>query len=206
MSEEKRIGIMGGTFDPIHNGHLRMGEAAWREFALDEVWFMPTGTPAYKNGQHRVTQKEHRAAMTELAVREFGWARCSRIEVERSGNTYTADTLTELTEEYPDTSFYYIVGADSLNYMDRWYHPERIFQKACVAVAMRSTQSQNAVAGKIRALTAQFGARIILMHQEEYDISSTELRTMIAGGKDISSYVPKQVQDYIREHSLYREH
>ena len=108
----KKIGILGGTFDPIHNGHLMMAEAACEEAALDELWFMPTGTPAYKKEIQRVTDGEHRARMTELAVAGHpGWS-CSRIELERTGNTYTADTLKQLAVQRPDDRFYYIVGSE----------------------------------------------------------------------------------------------
>lgn len=202
---KRQIGIMGGTFDPIHNGHLRMGRSALEELKLDEIWFMPTGTPAYKSGVRSVTPKEHRVRMTELAIREYPWARCSCAEVERCGNTYTADTLTVLAGKYPDVSFYYIVGADSLDYMDRWYHPEIIFANAVIAVAMRSTQSRQEVEEKRKMLIAQYHAKILLLQQEEYDVSSTLLRKLISEGKDVSSYMPEVVSEYIREHALYKK-
>lgn len=199
----KKIGILGGTFDPIHNGHLMMAEAACEEAALDELWFMPTGTPAYKKEIQRVTDGEHRARMTELAVAGHpGWS-CSRIELERTGNTYTADTLKQLAAQRPDDWFYYIVGADSLDYMDHWYHPEEIFSRAVILAVMRKTQSRQEVEQKIRALKSSFHAQIRLLSHAQLDVSSTMLRAMTAAGESIAAFVPAAVAEYIKSESLY---
>lgn len=199
----KKIGILGGTFDPIHNGHLMMGKAAFEEAGLDEIWFMPTGTPAYKAGSRRISDKEHRIRMTELAIRDIRCSLCSRMETDREGNTYTADTLTTLKQQYPDCELYYIVGADSLDYMDRWYHPERIFPCAVILVVMRSTQSLEEVHLKIKELSDRFHADIRLLSHKQVDISSTQLRKMAAAGDDISGLLPESVQQYISDHKLY---
>ncbi len=199
----KKIGILGGTFDPIHYGHLMMGEAALTEAELDEIWFMPTGTPAYKAGSRRVSDKEHRVRMTELAIEGKKHYACSRLEAEREGNTYTADTLTALRQMYPDDKLFYIVGADSLDYMDRWYHPERIFPCAVILVVMRNTQSHGEILDKIAELTAQFHADIRLLNHNQVDISSTQVRRMAAAGEDLSGVLPQAVQHYITENRLY---
>lgn len=201
----KKIGILGGTFDPIHNGHLMMGRAAVREECLDELWYMPTGTPAYKNDMQKVTDKEHRARMTELAVAGESNAVCSYLELERDGNTYTADTLTALKSAHPSVQFYYIVGADSLDYMDRWYQPEEIFSRAIILAVRRNTQSEEEIRQKILRLTGQFHADIRLLDQQHTDVSSTQIRQMAARGEDFSSYVPEAVYSYIQEHRLYRD-
>ncbi len=199
----KKIGILGGTFDPIHYGHLMMGEAALTEACLDEIWYMPTGTPAYKAGSRRISDKTHRVRMTELAIQNKEGYLCSRLEAEREGNTYTADTLTALKEMYPDDKLYYIVGADSLDYMDRWYHPERIFPCAVILVVMRNTQSHEEITRKIAELTVRFQADIRLLNHKQVDISSTQVRRMAATGEDLSFVLPEAVSNYIREHNLY---
>ncbi len=128
---KRKVGIMGGTFDPIHNGHLLLGEEAYRQFALDEVVFMPTGIPPHKAGK-KIADAADRKRMVELAVANTAYFSCSDMELMRHRTTYTAETLTLLKEKNPDTEYYYIVGADSLDQMDGWYHPEIIFQKAVI--------------------------------------------------------------------------
>ncbi|MBQ8638091.1 MAG: nicotinate-nucleotide adenylyltransferase [Lachnospiraceae bacterium] len=201
----RRIGILGGTFDPIHNGHLMMANAARQEAGLDEIWYIPTGTPAYKQGMQAVTEKEHRGRMTELAAAADPWGRFSRIELDREGNTYTAVTLKLLTQKYPNDQFYYIVGADSLDYMERWYCPQEIFSHAKILAVMRETQSRAQSEQKIHELSEMFGARIRLLSHPQVDVSSTMIRQMVRKGMDITSYVPKAVADYIRENGLYQD-
>ena len=130
----RRIGIMGGTFDPIHNGHLAVGRQAYREYQLDEVWFMPSGHPPHKK-DHAVTDAADRCAMTRLAIRNDPYFRFSDFEVRREGNTYTAQTLTLLRRQYPDVRFYFIIGADSLFEIESWYMPEKIMEQAVILVA-----------------------------------------------------------------------
>lgn len=134
----KTIGIMGGTFDPPHFGHLYAAKAAYEAAKLDHILFIPNGVPAYKASEGRVTGKEHRYAMVQRLIAEESWCELSGIECEREGNTYTADTLLELTGENPDIQYELIVGSDSLKEMKHWYHPEIIFRLAGVIVLLRN--------------------------------------------------------------------
>lgn len=109
----KRIGIMGGTFDPVHNGHLLLGRQARSEYGLDEIWYMPSHIPPHKK-DHRITDGKDRLAMLELALEGISFSSVSDFEMKREGNTYTAQTLELLKEEYPEDKFYFIIGADSL--------------------------------------------------------------------------------------------
>ena len=116
----RRVGILGGTFDPVHNGHLLLGEQAYREYGLDEIWFMPSHVPPHKK-DHHITDGAARIRMLELATESVPYFLVSDFEMGREGNTYTAQTLALLKEAYPDIEVYFIIGADSLSYlrMDR---------------------------------------------------------------------------------------
>ena len=121
----KRIGIMGGTFDPVHNGHLLLGRQALSEYGLDQVWYMPSHIPPHKK-DHRITDPKDRLAMLELALKGIPFFTVSDFEMKRDGNTYTAQTLELLKDAYPEDEFYFIIGADSLFQLETWYHPERV--------------------------------------------------------------------------------
>ena len=123
-----KIGIMGGTFDPVHNGHLHLGRQAYVEYGLDCIWYMPSGQPPHKK-DHHVTSVEHRCQMLRLAIAEDEAFRFSDFEVRREGNTYTAQTLALLREAYPEHTFYFILGADSLYEIETWYRPEDVYKR-----------------------------------------------------------------------------
>lgn len=132
----KRIGIMGGTFDPVHNGHLLLGRQARSEYGLDEIWYMPSHIPPHKK-DHRITDGKDRLAMLELALEGIPFFSVSDFEMKREGNTYTAQTLELLKEEYPEDKFYFIIGADSLFQLETWYHPEKVMELTSLLVSGR---------------------------------------------------------------------
>lgn len=197
------IGIMGGTFDPIHNGHLLLGQQAYSEYGLDSVWFMPSGQPPHKKDRH-VTGREHRCAMVKLALREHPEFLFSDFEVSREGSTYTAQTLALLKNTWPQHRFFYIVGADSLYEIERWYHPEEVMKSVSFLAADREySQEHRPLADQIRYLTDRYGACIRLLHCREMDVSSEEIRQMVRAGRSIGEIVPKPVEEYIYSHRLY---
>lgn len=199
------IGIMGGTFDPVHNGHLMLGRQAYREYGLDEVWFMPSGIPPHKK-DHVVTAVKDRLAMVRLAIEGYPYFICSDFEIRRKGNTYTAETLKLLRREYPQHKFYFIIGADSLYQLESWYHPREVMEQAILLVAGREyEQAHCPIEEQIARFQDRYGADIRLLHCEEVDISSGELREMAAKGKKLYQYVPKCVESYIEEHRLYQK-
>ena len=121
----RKIGILGGSFDPVHNGHLAIARAAYTDFDLDEVWFIPAGHSPNKN-ESGMTLPEYRAEMVALAVKPYPYFKMSTVEIEAEETSYTYLTLTKLKNRYPDTIFYFIMGADSLDYFEEWKHPDTV--------------------------------------------------------------------------------
>ncbi len=200
-----KIGIMGGTFDPIHNGHLMLGDQAYREYGLDQVWYMPSGTPPHKRN-HYVTESAIRLAMTKLAVKDHKGFICSEFEMSRNGNTYTAQTLGLLKEEYPEHVFYFIIGADSLYEIEGWYEPSRVLAQAVILVAGREYENADrSMDSQIAHLSSLYVSDIRILHCKEMDISSAQLRQMVARGQSIEEFVPQKVAAYIQAHGLYQE-
>lgn len=199
------IGIMGGTFDPIHNGHLMLGEQAYREYGLDEVWFMPSGHPPHKKNHH-VTAPDQRLAMTAAAVEGLPGLKSSDFEIRRNGNTYTAQTLRLLREAYPEHTYYFIVGADSLYEIEKWYEPDQVLNQAVLLAARREYEGKDRpIELQIEYLNYKYQADIRMLHCREMDVSSAELREKVSKGQSIAEYVPEKVMAYIRAHSLYQE-
>ena len=205
-TEQKKIGIMGGTFDPIHIGHLIMAQSACESFALDRVLFIPSGHSYFKD--HRamqVTAAERRLAMTRLAIAGNPRFVLSDIEVRRAGNTYTFETLEELRAADPQAAYYFIAGADSVAAMRLWRCPERFFAACTVLAAVRSeTTSSAALAAEIEALRRDFGADIRLLSAPDIAISSTALRETAARGGSLRYLTPEPVRAYIEKEGLYR--
>ncbi len=200
-----RVGILGGTFDPVHLAHLRLAEDARESLALDEVLFVPAGDPWRKSDPHgpsgrRITAAEHRLAMLTLAVAGNDDFAISEIELRRDGPTYTADTLEQLAGERLDDEFWFIVGADALADMPNWHEPERIVAHATLAVAARAGEAVDP--GMIGV--PGIGERVEKFAMPRMDISSTDIRERVAAGRSIRYLVPPEVERYIAAHQLYR--
>ncbi len=200
-----KIGIMGGTFDPIHNGHLMLGRQAYREYGLDQVWYMPSGQPPHKKGRE-ISPAAVRCEMVSLAVENEKGLHLSEFETSREGTTYTAVTLKLLADVYPSDAFYFIIGADSLYEIENWYHPEEVLARAEILAAEREYERfHRSFDDQIAYLKDRFGARIRRLHCAETDISSHEIRQAVSEGLCIRKWVPAAVADYIEEHHLYQE-
>ncbi len=200
---KKRIGIMGGTFDPIHMAHLLLAEAAREQYHLDRVLFMPSAKPPHKDSR-LVSPAEHREAMVRMAIEENPWFVYSDLELCRSGLTYTSDTLKTLHGEYPDTEFYFIMGADSLFSVDAWHQPEKIFQLTAVLAGNRSEVPLERIREQIEYLRMRFGGTVSLIEMPDIAVSSSEIRSRCARGCSVRYYVPETVYRYIRKHQLYQ--
>lgn len=199
----KKIGIMGGTFNPIHTGHLLLAQAALEEAELDQVCFLPSGV-SYLKQENTVLDAGHRLLLTKLAISENPDFTVSDMEIKRKGNTYTCDTLKQLNDEQPENSFYFILGADCLFTMENWYRPEEIFSNCTVLAAIRDDLSLSELKEKAAWLKNRFDADISLLHLPRIDISSTDIRDRVKAGKSIRYMVPDAVRDYILQNGLYR--
>lgn len=188
----KKIGILGGTFNPIHKGHLEIAVQSYYQLELDEVWLMPNAIPPHKKDAG-IAPGELRVRMVKAAIQEYPFLRCSTYELEQKGISYTARTLTQLREEMPDTHFYYIVGSDSLCYMDKWYHPEEIFSRATIVAAYRSTETLEEIQAYADFLWEKYGADIVLIENQAVDVSSTEIRRRMQEGESVAGLVPEAV-------------
>lgn len=199
------IGIVGGTFDPIHNGHLLLGRQAYEEYHLDAIWYMPSGQPPHKKSRI-ITDAKSRCDMVSLAIQGNNHFFLSEFETARAGNTYTAQTLKLLKEAYPEHEFSFIIGADSLYEIEHWYHPEQVLSSVTILVAEREYPKEHpSVDWQIAYLTEKYSCDIRKLHCEELDISSEEIRRMIRCGEEISEYVPEKVGEYILCRHLYQE-
>ncbi len=202
METIKRLGILGGSFDPIHNAHVMLAQQAMAQFQLDQVWFMPSGVSYHKG--HDMTPTEHRVAMVNLAIQKEPRFLCSDLDIARTGNTYTADTLRMVKEEHPDAEIFFLMGADSLMNMENWYLPEVIFSCATILAARRPGNDDEKLLAKRSDLMARFQARIELLDLLYADISSSQIRTALAEGITLDKLVPMEVETYIRKHHLYQ--
>lgn len=199
-----RIGISGGTFDPVHYGHLIIAETIREKFSLDKVLFVPTGNPPHKVGS-RVTEPRHRFNMVSAATKSNPWFEISDIEIGRKGFVYTVDTMSRLKEEYGgDTRFFFISGADVVWDLLKWKDIERLFTLCEFVIASRPGFKKEKLHEKIEELKLLHGARISVTDTTAVDISSTLIREKVGGGRSIKYLVPEAVEEYIHEHGLYR--
>lgn len=198
----KKVGIMGGTFNPIHHGHLFLAENAYEQIGLDQVLFMPSKLPPHKNNLYIVSE-EHRKDMVMLAIQDNPHFAFSNMELEREGITFTADTLTILTKEHPDTEYYFIVGADSFFMMPEWRDPKTVFRLSTILVAGRDEIGEDELDKQAQYLKDNFGARSIILRMPSLQISSAVIRERIAANKSIRYYIPDKVLEYISIQRLY---
>lgn len=201
----RKIGIMGGTFDPIHIGHLILGENAFLQFGLDEVLFMPSGNPPHKRDRRGRASTMQRVEMVQKAIGPNTHFALSLAETHEEGYTYTKETLERLKAENPDTEYYFIIGADSLFSFENWREPEKICSLCTLVAAVRNHISGEEMDAQIRYLREKLGARILKLDTPNIDISSGTIRRWLSLEKSIRYYVPDEVIRYIEEHGLYKE-
>lgn len=199
-----KIGIMGGTFDPIHNGHLMLAEFACRDYALDQVWFMPNGHPPHKDNRMIGSTPAQRARMVQLAIEDHRQFRLEDYELNRKEISCSYSTMEHFRALRPKDRFYFIVGADSLFSIESWVHVERLFPTCTLLAAYRDDKSSREVMGRqIHYLERKYNADIRLLNTPLVDISSHELRQMMRERKDVRDLMPEAVYSYICINGLY---
>lgn len=200
----KKVGILGGTFDPIHLGHLIIGENAYDECELENVLVMPSGQPPHKENS-TISDEKHRSTMVKLAIAGNKHFEYSDFELNRKGNIYTADTLELLTSKYPDIHFFFILGEDSLLDIEKWYEPAKIMGLCSIVVTHRNDGDDTILNKQIEYLKCKYNADIIKLDVPLIDISSTNIRERVSQGKTIKYFVNSEVESYIYKNNLYKE-
>jgi nicotinate-nucleotide adenylyltransferase len=196
-----RQGLLGGTFDPIHNGHLEIAEVVRARLKLDEVVFMPAGSPRFK--ENNPTPAAHRTEMVRRAISGRPYFRLSTLEIERVGPTYTVDTITELGAQLTSRDrIYFILGWDSLIEFPRWREPNRIIEH-CFLVAVPRSGVPRPDLDVLEILVPGMAERVIVLDTPVVDISASSVRRQVGQGEPIDQLVPGAVADYIKEQGLY---
>ncbi|MFC2036849.1 nicotinate-nucleotide adenylyltransferase [Chloroflexota bacterium] len=199
----RRLGILGGTFDPIHDGHLVAAEETRYQLDLDRVLFVPAGVPPHKPDRP-ISPAHHRLRMIELAIAGRPHFAISRVDVDRPGPCYTVDTLQLLRTEWGRSiAFFFVAGADSLNEFATWYQPQRVIELSELAVVGRPGVELDRA--QLERQLPGLSSRIHWIQMPLLEISSSALRARVRAGRSISYLVPEAVEAYVLDHGLYLE-
>lgn len=197
-----KIGVLGGTFDPFHLGHLAVAEEARARLDMDEVIFVPAGRPYFKADAH-ISAVEHRLNMLRLAIGDKPYFKLSTTELERSGPSYTVDTIAELKSQLDEgDEVFFILGWDSLAWFHRWHEPSRLISMCKLVGVPRPGYPAPDIKAMESAIPG-LSQRVILLDKPEIEISATEIRERVRRGLPIGHLVPEAVERYIRKHRLY---
>lgn len=199
----RKIGILGGTFDPIHNAHLLLGESAREQYGLDRVIFIPNNLTHLKN-RTEISGKEDRYQMCKLAIAGNPYFTCSRIEIDKPEGIYTIDTLKDLRVMYPGDELFLILGADSIFGIDTWYQGPEILKSCTILAAIREEDDLASLDKRRRELAKLYGADIRLLTFNRIDISSTDIRNRIRIGRSVRYMLPDECIEYICIKGLYK--
>ncbi len=198
----EKIGILGGTFNPIHNGHITLGLAAATEYALDEVLMIPTGISYCKNN---VLDGKNRLNMAYMACKPHPILSVSDLEIQRNGNTYTIDTIIAIREQYPSAQLFFIIGEDTLYSIEHWKNSDTLLGMVTLLVAIRGCHKKEQCSDQIAYLQEKYHATIVLLSMMPIAVSSTEIRNLIAAGKSAAEFLNEEVYEYIQNHGIYKE-
>lgn len=195
----KKIGIYGGSFSPPHNGHVFAAKQFMEALLLDELLIMPSHISPHKVTDPSLTS-HHRYDMAKLAFAGLSNVTVSDYEIQKGDVSYTANTLTHFASE---GNLYFLCGTDMFLTLSRWYRPDIIFQNATIVLASRENGKDEEIQQAKENYEKDYGARIVILNNQVLEISSTEVRNALKQGKDVSRYLSKDVEVYIREHNLY---
>ena len=204
QNAKHKTGIIGGTFNPIHLGHLILAENAYDKLGLEKVVFMPTGK-SYLKDQSVILPSNERLMLIDEAIKDNAHFVSSDHEIKKTGNTYTAETLKELNDLYPDDELYFIIGEDSIYNIETWYKPQMIFDNCVLVVAPRGHEPDVKLIDMKEHLTGVYGAAICLLNTPDIDISSSMIRERVSQGKSIKYYVPDSVEKVIMSKGYYKQ-
>lgn len=202
MFMSNRIGILGGTFNPVHLGHIRLAEAAYVQFHLDKVVFLPD-RQSYKKDMSQVLPGEKRLELVRAAIEKIPYFAASDMEIVRTGNTYTYEMLEELHREHPLDEFYFILGADCLFSIENWVLSQRIFSSCTIIAAVRGDKDKAEMEKQAKKLMEKYDAEILLLEFEKNRISSTLVRDKIRKGESVQHLLPQKTAEIIRREKLY---
>jgi nicotinate-nucleotide adenylyltransferase len=200
-----RVGVFGGTFDPVHHGHLILAEQAREQGSLDEVWFIPAPRPPHKS-ETALTRFEQRVEMLHLALAGNPAFRVDEMEKARPGPSYTVETLSELRQRHPGHEFFLLIGSDTLADLPDWREPRRVLEQATLLVNVRPNSPLPDLARLRQQLSMppEEPLRMQVLEAPLIDISSRELRRRAAVGRSLRYFLPRAVEIYILEKRLYR--
>lgn len=200
-----KIGLFGGTFDPIHAGHLYIAQACAKQLSLDSVIFLPAGSPYHKQNLLG-TSAQHRLAMVQIAIAENSRFAVSDCDVVREGKTYTYDTVEIFRQYYPQSSLYWLMGMDSLMQLHTWYKWQEWVQRVNIVVVARSGSIFADVPTQLQSWLGAALAKgeLYVLDVPPMNVSSTHIREVLLSGGDAGTLLPKGVMDYIRKHGLYQ--
>jgi nicotinate-nucleotide adenylyltransferase len=197
-----KIGVLGGTFDPIHNGHLGIAESACRELGLAQVLFVPARDPWLKE-RRSIAPSQRRVEMVTLAISAYPRYNISYVDLKRDGPSYTVDTLSDLMSEFGSSAdLYFILGMDAMQGLLGWREPERIV-KMCHLVVAKRPGVKMVDLKSLEVRLQGVSEKVVVIDNDLYDINSTRIRRCVADGRSISGLVPNVVAHYIRENGLY---
>ncbi len=203
MKKKRRVGIMGGTFDPIHIGHLILGERAHQQFCLDKVCYMPAGNPPHKQNRTGRASDSQRVDMVRFAIADNPHFDILLDEMNADGYSYTYRTLEKLREKYPENDYYFIIGADSLTDFDTWREPQKIMDNCHMVAATRNEMPPEVFDALLEKRRAQFHGDFLKLDTPNLDISSNNIRAMLRSGTSVKYYLPDAVIEYIHRHHIY---
>lgn len=202
-----KIGIMGGTFDPIHKGHLMLAECAYTSFGLDEIWFLPNGNPPHKTAGTIGTAIRQRLDMISLAIADKPYFKLERYEADHKQVSYSYETMEHFKKRYPEYTFYFIIGADSLFTIEKWVHPERLM-KTCILLAACRNEfgTRQEMQTQIDYLREKYEVSIEWLKMPSVSVSSQEIRRSFHNHTGLSEeMLTDETIRYIEQHHLYED-
>lgn len=199
----KKIGVLGGTFNPIHNGHIALARAAQKEFKLDEILFIPSGNPPHKKEKTDIIDKEYRFEMVKLAIRGEKTWKLSRMEMDRPGFSYAVDTFEELKQTFKKAKLYYIMGLDSINEILEWRKPLDLFKYCEIIVGTRPGARLRTFKRLVKFPPLAQEVDKIHVNELNENISASDIREKLKKGQGVEAIVPAKVLQYIKEEKLY---